>query len=81
MLLLKWLRTAIRQRSGPSSKPGTRKLASPQMGTMDVSDHFTGNDPYWWILAGGIHVPGFGAYPGPDPGDATDTLPGQPGKD
>ena len=26
-----------------------------------------GDDPYWWILAGGIHVPGFGASkPGED---------------
>ena len=32
-----------------------------------IRDRLSGDDPYWWILAGGIHVPGFGASkPGED---------------
>ena len=26
-----------------------------------IRTRLSGDDPYWWILAGGIHVPGFGA--------------------
>ena len=35
-------------------------------------------DPYWWILAGGIHVPGFG--PAAEPGEALNhgELPPEP---
>lgn len=35
-------------------------------------------DPYWWILAGGIHVPGFG--PAVEPGEALNhgELPPEP---
>lgn len=28
-----------------------------------VKQRLEGNDPYWWILAGGIHVPGFAGAP------------------
>jgi hypothetical protein len=26
-----------------------------------IRTRLSGDDPYWWILAGGIHVPGFAA--------------------
>ncbi|MDQ0618693.1 hypothetical protein QFZ33_002717 [Arthrobacter globiformis] len=29
-----------------------------------MSERLDASDSYWWILAGGIHVPGFGAYVG-----------------
>ncbi|MBT2597944.1 hypothetical protein [Arthrobacter sp. ISL-72] len=29
-----------------------------------MSERLDANDSYWWILTGGIHVPGFGAYAG-----------------
>ena len=32
-----------------------------------IRTRLSGDDPYWWILAGGIHVPGFAATkPGED---------------
>lgn len=33
-----------------------------------LSGRLDGEDPFWWILAGGIHVPGFGAYAAKQPG-------------
>jgi len=28
-------------------------------GIRRVNQRLSGDDPYWWILAGGIHVPGY----------------------
>lgn len=43
-----------------------RTRVSP--GQAILRQRLDGDDPFWWILAGGTDVPGFGAHAGKQPG-------------
>ena len=44
--------------------PG-RVVGEQDAGWLSFGQGLDASDSYWWILAGGIHVPGFGDYEEP----------------
>ncbi|MEV8147710.1 hypothetical protein AB0O52_06115 [Arthrobacter sp. NPDC080073] len=62
MLVLKWLQPVLRQywrlRSGLVGLPNPAE----DLGQQTLIRRLEADDSYWWILVGGIHVPGFGPH-------------------
>lgn len=44
------------------SRAQRRDVPEQDASRLSIGKRLDASDPYWWILAGGIHVPGFGAY-------------------
>ncbi|MBT8163270.1 MULTISPECIES: hypothetical protein [Arthrobacter] len=59
----------LRRRAG--AKLGRRKSNRD----FDLTRKLRANDPYWWILIGGIHVPGFGTHEPQSEQQATSASP------
>ncbi|WP_426986178.1 hypothetical protein [Pseudarthrobacter sp. Y6] len=57
------LRQILSRRVGrPGSSAQRRDVPEQDASRLSMGTRLDASDPYWWILAGGIHVPGFGAY-------------------
>lgn len=68
-----WVRriswVGVRVRSTPEGRTQVgRRVPSQETDQQILTRRLGSDDPYWWILAGGIHVPGFG--PAAEPGEA-----------
>ncbi|MET3206901.1 hypothetical protein ABIB17_002072 [Arthrobacter sp. UYEF6] len=46
----------------PGSRAQGRDVPEQETSRQSIGKRLYASDSYWWILAGGIHVPGFGAY-------------------
>lgn len=66
MVALKWLRRSVLQPVELSGSEAGRHALAPDLekhaGQQLLTRRLSGDDPYWWILAGGAYVRGFGPY-------------------
>ncbi|MHC6220777.1 hypothetical protein [Arthrobacter sp. MMS24-S77] len=60
MVALKWLRTVIRHACGLRSRAGVSRISTSTPDGQLLARRLDADDSYWWILGGGIHVPGYG---------------------
>jgi hypothetical protein len=62
---ISWLGGGVR--SAPEGRTQVSRRFPVQESDQQILTRRLGtDDPYWWILAGGIHVPGFGPAAEPD---------------
>lgn len=62
---ISWLGVGVRSAPAGHTQVGRFQESDQQILTRRLGT----DDSYWWILAGGIHVPGFG--PAADPGEGS----------
>jgi hypothetical protein len=66
MVALKWLRRIVLQPMSLRGSGASHRVLAPDVekhaGRQVLTRRMSGDDPYWWILAGGTHVRGFGPY-------------------
>lgn len=63
MFVVQWLKAAAMRRGRPAGKIGW-DVPHSDPGRRIICERLDAKDSYWWILAGGIHVPGFGPNAG-----------------
>ncbi len=64
MVVSNWLQAGASQLARWRRTQVSRGASAPDRGQEILRRRLDGDDPFWWILAGGTHVPGFDAYTG-----------------
>jgi hypothetical protein len=62
MVFLMWLHTVTRRCAVLRSNPVGHPVSALDAGRQILIRRLDADDPYWWILTGGICVPGFGPH-------------------
>lgn len=63
MVVVEWLQSFVRRGLRPLGLAAL--VPQDDSGQQILNERLDASDPYWWILAGGIYVQGFGPYTGP----------------
>lgn len=61
MVVVEWFQALARHGSRTLGQAG-RHVPHSDPGRQVITERLGASDSYWWILTGGIRVPGFGAY-------------------